>query len=335
MGGHGGSGKSLIGLVIASHVAAGKTWEPFEVHCGRVLIVSMEDTAEVVRYRLRNIISDYGLDPKLIQQNITLLDCTDLDALAYEINTKGRRKLQATEEAGKIFKMAKKYDLVLIDNSSDAYAADENVRHLVRAFIRGLVKAVRPSNGAILLLVHIDKAAARAGGGNQTYSGSTAWHNSARSRVAITDGKLRHEKHQFGSLHPEVLIEFNRNGVPILLDDATAKLKEELQLEEDKTEFLRLLAEAEATGTSITTSKTGPGNIWKQITAMPGFPAAWKDAAGGRGRLHAAIASLESDRLIRREQYNNAQRNKRRRWVLVTSLVTEKPTKATNGKPTK
>ena len=61
----------------------------------------------------------------------------------------------------------------------------------------------REHDAAVVLLAHIDKAAARNGGQGNSYSGSTAWHNSARSRLALVEDEatgleLLHEKANFG-----------------------------------------------------------------------------------------------------------------------------------------
>lgn len=323
MGGHGGSGKSLIGLTIAAHVADGKHWGPFKVRKGSVLVVSMEDTADILRDRLKRIIKFYSLDPKRIEKNLLLLDCTELDALVVEHFAQGRRHLRLVEDAERIMKEASKYDLVLIDNASDAYAADENVRYLVRSFIRALSKAVRPSDGAVLLLTHIDKTAARTGSGGQTYSGSTAWHNSVRSRIAITEGQLKHEKHQFGPRHPDVTIEFNQLGLPVLVDETAIKARQRQQLEDDKKMVLALMVDAEQAGVLLPTSTKGPNNIWKQITSLPAFPSTWEKAIDGKARLTRALSSLEAEEKIQRERYTNNQRNKREKWVLADSSVKE------------
>ena len=67
--------------------------------------------------------------------------------------------------------------LVVVDNASDAYGGDEIQRRQVRAFMRSLAKVVRPTNGAVLLLAHVDKTTSRSkkADGGEGYSGSTAW----------------------------------------------------------------------------------------------------------------------------------------------------------------
>src|SRR5690625_5910278 len=77
------------------------------------------------------------------------------------------------------------YELIVIDIASDAYDENENSRRDVRFFIRALATLARANDAAVVLLAHIDKVAARNGGGGNDYSGSTAWHNSARSRIAL------------------------------------------------------------------------------------------------------------------------------------------------------
>ena len=52
LGGHGGSGKSLLALTWAAHIAHGCGWAGFEVTKGRVLLASLEDGSELARDRL-------------------------------------------------------------------------------------------------------------------------------------------------------------------------------------------------------------------------------------------------------------------------------------------
>ena len=77
--------------------------------------------------------------------------------------------------------------LLIIDNASDAYDGPENDRRQVRTFIRELAGLGRGNNAGVMLLAHIDKQAARFGSQGNSYSGSSAWHNSARSRLALVD----------------------------------------------------------------------------------------------------------------------------------------------------
>jgi len=68
LSGHGDIGKSYLALAIAVHVACGQDWGPFPVKAGRVLVVTLEDIARRVRYRLARIVSAYQMDAALLDR---------------------------------------------------------------------------------------------------------------------------------------------------------------------------------------------------------------------------------------------------------------------------
>ncbi|HVV97943.1 MAG TPA: AAA family ATPase, partial [Rhodanobacteraceae bacterium] len=188
-GGHGGSGKSMLALTLIAHVACGVPWNRLPCVQGRVLYVSLEDPADVVRWRLRTICSAYGLDMSIVATNVTILDGTESEeaALMREIRMDGVTAAIETEALSQIAQLADGASLIVIDNASDAADFDENNRRFVRTFIRRLGRIGRAVDAGVLLLAHIDKNAAKFGAQGNSYSGSTAWHNSVRSRLALIE----------------------------------------------------------------------------------------------------------------------------------------------------
>jgi RecA-family ATPase len=107
-------------------------------------------------------------------------------------------------------------DAVIIDNASDVFAGNENDRAQVRGFLRCLNQIAAGTDCAILLLAHVDKASVRMTVGkdtDSTFSGSTAWNNSVRSRWAMTREKerliLAHEKSNLGPKMEPLELEFD------------------------------------------------------------------------------------------------------------------------------
>ncbi|NDC04341.1 MAG: hypothetical protein EBZ81_15590, partial [Betaproteobacteria bacterium] len=89
-----------------------------------------------------------------------------------------------------------KAQTIVIDNASDVFADNENDRTAVRGFMRALNLIAHATGAACLLLAHVDKASVRGGAGqttNSTFSGSTAWNNSARSRWAMVRDARAHQ----------------------------------------------------------------------------------------------------------------------------------------------
>ena len=113
--------------------------------------------------------------------------------------------------------------LVIVDNASDAFAGDEIQRRQVRAFMRALTCIARLNDAAVLLLAHVDKATSRTGrsSGGEGYSGSTAWHNSARSRLFMSRTEsgaltLEHQKSNLGRLREPLSLSWRDGSLPTL-----------------------------------------------------------------------------------------------------------------------
>jgi hypothetical protein len=106
--------------------------------------------------------------------------------------TKQYTRLKELVESGK-------YRYMVLDNLSKFYMANENARPMVDEFISALA-SIAAAHGVGVVLVGHDSKLAAAG---QGYSGSTAWHNSARARWALTvkDGNrdLVVEKNNYGA----------------------------------------------------------------------------------------------------------------------------------------
>jgi hypothetical protein len=321
LAGHGDAGKTLLALTIAAHVACGRRFADLPCITGRVLFVSLEDEGTLIKLRLRRIAEAYGLDAAAVAANVTVLEVNagmDDAALAVENVIAGMRHLVFTTTLEQIKVRAAGHDLIVIDNASDAYDADENVRRLVRRFVRELQRIGRDHQAAVLLLAHIDKAGARNGTAGETYSGSTAWHNSVRSRLALVDdGKLelRHEKHNVtaGLRHP---IEFERNehGVPVPVSRAQIESNERA----DVRAVLAAVRGAIADDITVPTAVSGPKTTLHLLSGRPELP---EDLAENGKRVRAALIVLEREGSIWRETYRTADRNERERYQCVSSSV--------------
>lgn len=212
--GAGGSGKSYLALEWAVHLAAGLPWAGLPRSSpARVLFISMEDDAETLAFRVHRILHNYEqlaagehefqlgrmvtplASVEGVCERLILLDASDSPSLVQETSDQGVRRLIPTPALSLLCNSVATYrpDVVVIDNASDAYAGDENSRVQVRAFLHLLKQAIRDAgcpDAAVLLLAHVNK------GG--TFSGSTAWNNSCRSRLNLEEKEtgiwLRQEK---------------------------------------------------------------------------------------------------------------------------------------------
>ncbi|MDZ5604562.1 AAA family ATPase [Pseudomonas sp. RP23018S] len=272
-GGHWGIGKSSLALAIAAHVVCGRSFAGMEVERSPVLFVSLEDKANILRFRLRRIIEAYRLPAAQVLAGLRVLDGTHRVAAlmtegdsfdAVPIFTPAFRELSG--HAGGA-------GLIVIDNASDAFGANENSRRTVRTFVRGLAAVAREHNAAVVLLAHIGKAAAKGSSNGNSYSGSTDWYNSAGSRLALLeeDGGIlpTHEKANLSARAEPVPITF-LDGVPASEagtqgDGVTA---EDL----DRSEIIRVMKAAHDAGISVPASTvSGAHSVMKASDSLTEF----------------------------------------------------------------
>ena len=207
---NGGVGKSNVALQLAVSMAIGADWLGIDTERSRVLILSAEDDARVVHFRVANICADSGVAMSALHNDLI---CYDMSAIDSTLWREG-----ATDRMQWLADMTRKHsvDAVIIDNASDVFAGNENDRAQVRGFLRCLNQIAAGTDCAILLLAHVDKASVRMTVGkdtDSTFSGSTAWNNSVRSRWAMTREKerliLAHEKSNLGPKMEAIELEFD------------------------------------------------------------------------------------------------------------------------------
>ena len=317
-GGHGGIGKSSLALAISAHVACGLPFAGLEVEQSPVLFVSLEDEASIVRLRLRRIIEAYRLPSERVLASLRLLDGTQsFTALMTEgdgfnaqpVFTPAYRELDTLSYGA---------GLIVIDNASDAFDANENNRRTVRAFVRGLAAIARKHDAAVVLLAHIDKSAAKDGARGNSYSGSTAWHNSARSRLALLeqDGRilLAHEKANL-STRAEPLAVMFVDGVPV---PEAGTQGDGLTTENfDHAEIIRAIRAAHDAGINVPASLSpGAHSAMKALESLPEYGQTFRGKAGGQRAARAITALIRTGR-IRRTEYRTTQRKTRERLELV------------------
>lgn len=318
LGGHGGTGKSSFALLMAACVACGRNIADREVQSGKVVFLSLEDEASVVLYRLQCIVNQLGLDVQMIERNLRVLDGTGCGLTA--LFTEGERGSQPylTKHYGELLEASVGADAVFVDNSSDAFMADENNRRQVRLFMAALARMARQNNAAVVLLAHIDKAAARYGAEGNSYSGSTAWHNSSRSRLALLDAsdclKLIHEKHNYSKKAADVLLEF-RGGAVMPAPDGYVPSDPSLAMF-DSEEVFDVMQAMLMRGEQIPAAIGGPSNMymamhpWFSDGGIADNPKTYKK------RLLKAVLALEGQKRIKKEAKLLSKNNKRDFWVL-------------------
>jgi hypothetical protein len=171
------------------------------------------------------------------------------------------------------------------------------------------------TGAAILLLAHVDKASVRSGAGNDSmtsFSGSTAWNNSARSRWAMIREDdsivLRHEKSNLGALMGEIKLEFDPVAKVLREFGASPGLQSAAQLTRNahRIAILRMLDEADKAGQNLSLSAQANNNAFKVLRPSQYFPRV--DRPGFFGILF----ELQRDALIEEIEYVNERRKFKR-----------------------
>lgn len=323
-GGHGGAGKSISMLQLMAHGACGQVWQGLTPDGPiRSIYLSLEDAGDLVRYRLRRVCESYGLDERRVEAGVRVFDCPDGKAsLMTEVSSFGIRSMVETQLLGQVRDLCEGADLIVVDNASDAYGGNENDRQSVRAFMTALARIARENNAGLVLLAHIDKSAARNGANGNTYSGSTAWHNSARSRMAIVTGKdvgtveLHHEKNNLGKCADPIYLKWNTHGVLVPLTPLDRAERE--QASDDGALAMAVLQAAGERRLNVNTATTGAHPGHKAVQHLAEYEKGFgNDRWKGAKRFHMALDALQQAGRVRREFIRTTQRNQLEVWVIV------------------
>jgi KaiC/GvpD/RAD55 family RecA-like ATPase len=318
LGAHGGLGKSVLGLTWLMHSAAGRDWAGRFVPVQRVAYVSFEDGPELVRARVRRIVEAFDV-PADALANAMFFDATDAPPLMLEDAVGRGQTVIETLSFEELREVAMWCDggLLLVDNASDCFAGNENSRAQVRQFMRGLGRLARDYRCAVVLLLHIAKTEARNGAkAGESYAGSTAWHNSARSRLALVkEGgriELRHDKCNVARCAEPIPLRWSDAG--LLLPVQAGSPAETAEIDRDAERVVAAMRAAAMTGDSIGTARKGPGCVTAALRTFPEElgPELMRD----NSRLWRAVNRLEAAGRIRRREHRTADRKVRKVYVL-------------------
>lgn len=311
---HGGAGKTALALHMAICLAMGLWCMGKDVTRSRVLFYSAEDGADVMRWRIKRECKRLQIDPRALAEYLTLVDASEANpVLFHEVSNKGAKSGQCSDEYDRLRNMMQSTasEVLIIDNASDVYAADENSRPQVRGFLRSLRKLVMSVHGAVMLLVHVDKATARQGGTSEGYSGSTAWHNSVRSRLYLAqsavapDGLLlEQKKNNRGACSAPIVLQWVE-GMPTFKG---AHIETKQSDADIAATITTMIGEYYDRGEYLSTSLTAHTNPYKVLSTDPDFPQITK------ARLSTTLRLAEREGWIEREVYRTPHRKQAERW---------------------
>lgn len=321
LGAHGGTGKSMVSMMLAVATPLGLPLFGVPTTAAPVVFFSAEDGAVTVRRRLQTITRAMGVSAADLNGRLIVIDATrtapELACMTWQGdgNGGGRQSFGLTILGGKLrdFVATLPAPLLIVDNASDAFGGNENARPEVRAFVRLLAGMVRDAGGAVLLLGHLDKSGARGFGSGENYSGSTAWHNSARSRLYLSRDKdgalmLEHQKSNHGPMREPLRLVWPKGGLPVV-DAFVTGFVQDLADESHTKALLKLIAEFTGRGEFVSTATTSRTHAGKLLRNAPGFPPRLPD-----GDLFELLRAAERKGLLARLKYPGADRHARERW---------------------
>ena len=317
---HGGGGKTTVCQMLSASVAAGQPLFGIPVRAGGAVFYSGEDAADRLRYQLRLVCRQLGLSASDLADRLHILDATEAPALFAEVTVAGRKEgiTTAAYDALRAFLTGKDVRLLVIDNASDVFDASEIERAKVRAFMRALARLAREFDLAVILLAHVDKWTSRGERtGTEAYTGSTAWHNSARSRLFMyrdKDGTLviEHQKHNLGPLHDPIRLVWPHGALP-QLDEQFGPVVQGIADRNHEKALLRLIAEFSERGEHVSTATTSRTHAGKVLRQEPTFPSI-KDA-----EVFDLLRKAERAGRLTRMAYKGADRKTRECWALTAA----------------
>lgn len=329
LAGHGSAGKSFLSLVMAIHVAMDLPIGNLQVKKSKVLFFSGEDDGKQLNKRTANICRLLNIDRKSLINNLLLLDVRSIDPALHRAR-KGVSIDNKTILMNRLITLVDKEDpgLVIIDNASETFDDEENARSPVRKFMRSLRDLASPSR-AVLLLTHVNKANAGSKGNQKVsaedYSGSSAWHNSARSRLSLARGEndgdlvLTHQKSNYGALIAPIGF-IKVDGVPIIKGELTKPIEErrealdKVKRDKDKDALYQVLLTCEVDHIHTPVAVTGTYTAFKHLSEREEFPSDCDSS-----RTNKLLQELRRDGRIYVNLEKSLHRKVTERWRCVTN----------------
>lgn len=325
-GAHGGTGKSTIGLMMAVAVATGKPLFGIPTVAAPAVFVSLEDGAGVIRHRLAKVCRWLDVDPRQLGGRLFIVDGTENPELFIADSRNAGGTLTRAYSEVRTLARDNRAGLVVIDNASDAFGGDEIVRRQVRAFIRSLNAVAKEADAAVVLLAHVDKGTSRNNrpDNGEGYSGSTAWHNSVRSRLFLSRDStglltLAHQKTNHGRMQDPLTLVWLEGELPKAaghvgdvdyseLDEAA----EARQQDEHAAVVLRMVAEFEGRKQYASPARNAPTNLFAMLRSEPAF----KRLKLSKDLVNAIINQCQRAGWLEILEYDTPDRKTRQRWTV-------------------
>ena len=331
LAGHGGVGKSAIGLLLAVCIALGILFFGIETGRRRVLYLSCEDREQVLHWRLAHICNWLGIDLAGLAGELDMLDLVGHDTVLWQLDPRTGYTVTPAFNALAERMKVRQTQVLVVDGVSDAFGGNENARTEVKRFVNALL-ALIPLDGALLLLGHVAKPAATTGATSEGYSGSTQWHNAVRARWYLYPETETDEDKRPGTRTGKLLLELQKSNLGRIDQSLTFQWDDDAHLfvatgtfgtsvidrkHRDETEqlgILRALAGCAVAEPSIIvpTATRGERTAFHVLSKRPEFPESLQRSTR---RFWSRIEELRQLHQIDDEE--NRRSNRKRTWHFV------------------
>ncbi len=229
LGGDGGFGKSTILMQLLAACPLEKRWLGLPTkRCGAFGFFC-EDVEDELHRRMVDICRHYGVE---------LADLWGLQLCSRVGLNNSLMEWKSAWEAGETTWLHTQIlnhavetgsQLVGLDSHHDVFTGEENWRKHGRQFCQGLREIATKIDGAVVMTAHPSLSGRSSGTGE---SGTTAWHNSVRSRLYITKANdqtdnceliLQHKKSNYGPESDEIRLRWDA-GVFVEIAEETGMI---------------------------------------------------------------------------------------------------------------
>jgi RecA-family ATPase len=309
--GDGGTGKSILLLMLAVCVALGRDWLGAKVPVtGPVVILCCEDDEKELHRRMDAVTRLYNTSYRELAPHLHLRSFDGEEALlaAYDSETGGLNEtellLQLKEATQGI-----RPRLIGIDNVVDVFGGNEIIRLQARQFVRMMRKLAKSSDSTVVLTAHPSQTGMNTGAGT---SGSTGWSNAFRSRMYFTRVREKNEegeeldpnlrklevmKANYGPIGATIQLRYH-DGVFVPVEDAVSTAERQVHESEVDARFLQLLDEFTESGRVVSPHQKATSNY-----APTRFAAAAGTPRYSKNVYEASMERLFTQKKIRVEPY--------------------------------
>ena len=332
--GHGGVGKSAIGLHLGACLALGLPFAGIDVFMRRVMYLSCEDRAGVLYWRLHRICRYFDIDPARLEGVLDIVELVGHDAILWDRDpstgttvTSAYRRLAERMEKSRA-------EVLIVDGISDTYGGNENARGDVKRFVNALVDLIPPDDGAAILIGHVAKPTAN-GLGGEGYSGSTAWHNSCRARwylypetVLGDDGRhtertgkllLELQKSNNGRIDQAIAWKWDNDAQLFIPEAAPTAFDRTYRDREERRGILLALKACANAGIAVPAATTGRRTAYHVVVAQSICPDSLRSGKPSVRRFWRQIEEMRAMGYIREDSIRRADRH----YVATLTLTPE------------